>query len=164
MIRPERAADEDAIRAVETAAFGRDEEARIVDDLRASDAFIPELSLVAEDGGAIIGHVMVSRGHAEPSGEPLLWLGPIGVAPQRQREGIGSALVQAALAGAGELGAACVVLIGDPAYYSRFGFVQAEPLGLLPPEGWPSRAFQVAVLDPLRGIPSGRAVYDAAFD
>ena len=163
MIRPERAADEDAIRAVETAAFGRDEEARIVDDLRASDALIPELSLVAEDGGAIIGHVMVSRGHVEPSGEPLLWLGPIGVAPERQRDGIGSALVQSALAGARELGAACVVLIGDPANYSWFGFVQAEPLGLLPPEGWPSRAFQVAVLDPLRGTPSGRAVYDAAF-
>jgi putative acetyltransferase len=84
--------------------------------------------------------------------------------PERQREGIGSTLVQAALDGARELGDACVVLIGDPAYYSRFGFVQAEPLGLLPPEGWPSRAFQVAVLDPPRGLPTGRAVYDDAFD
>jgi putative acetyltransferase len=57
-----------------------------------------------------------------------------------------------------------MVLVGDPAYYSRFGFVQAEPLGLLPPSGWPSQAFQVAVLDPLRGVPAGRAVYNAAFD
>ena len=164
MIRPERVADEDAIRAVETAAFGRDDEARIVDRLRASDAYIPGLSLVAEDGGAVVGHVIVSRGHAEPSGEPLLWLGPIGVAPERQGQGIGSSLVEAALTGATELGDACMVLVGDPAYYSRFGFVRAEPLGLLPPAGWPSQAFQVAVLDPLRGVPAGRAVYNAAFD
>jgi len=164
VIRPERVADEDAIRAVETAAFGRDDEARIVDRLRASDAYIPGLSLVAEDGGAVVGHVIVSRGHAEPSGEPLLWLGPIGVAPERQGQGIGSSLVEAALTGATELGGACMMLVGDPAYYSRFGFVRAEPLGLLPPAGWPSQAFQVAVLDPLRGVPAGRAVYNAAFD
>ena len=100
MIRTERAGDEVAIRAVETAAFGIDREAQIVDDLRGSDAYIPELSLVAEDGGAVVGHVIVSRGHVEPSGEPIFLLGPIGVVPERQGEGIGSTLVDAALAGA----------------------------------------------------------------
>ena len=163
MIRTERAGDEDAIRAVEIAAFGRADEARMVDAVRAGDAYIPELSLVADDEGAVVGHVMVSRGHVDPGGDSILLLGPIGVVPDRQGEGIGSALVEAVLARARDLGAACVALIGDPAYYGRFGFVQAEPLGLLPPEGWPSPPFQVAVLDPARGAPGGRAVYHAAF-
>lgn len=164
MIRPERPGDEDATRAVEKAAFGRDLEAEIADGLRVSDEFVPDLSLVAEEQGAIVGHVIVSRGHAEPSGDPILILGPIGVVPERQGEGIGSALVEAALARARRLGATCVVLIGSPEYYERFGFVQAERLGLLPPEGWgPSRAFQVAVLDSEAPLPQGRVVCSAAF-
>jgi putative acetyltransferase len=163
VIRAERAGDEDAVRAVETAASGRDREARIVDDLRAGDAYIPELSLVAEDAGAVVGHVIVSRGHVEPSGVPILLLGPIGVLPERQGEGIGSALVNAALAGASELGAACVALVGAPAFYERFGFEHAEPLGLLPAEGSPSRPFQVALVDSRAAVPQGRTVYGAAF-
>lgn len=163
MIRAESPGDHAAIHDVEVAAFGREDEANIVDGVRRSDAFIPELSLVAEDGGAIVGHVIVSRGHVEPSGEPILLLGPIGVVPSRQGEGIGSALVEAALAGARRLGASCVALLGNPAYYGRFGFVHAEPLGLLPLAEWPSTAFQVAVLDPGGGVPQGRVVYDDAF-
>ena len=150
MIRTERAGDEVAIRAVETAAFGIDRDAQIVDDLRGSDAYIPELSLVAEDGGAVVGHVIVSRGHVEPSGEPIFLLGPIGVVPEREGEGIGSSLVDAALA-------------GDPAYYERFGFLEAEPLELLPPAGWRSRPFQVALLDPEAELPQGRVEYSNAF-
>jgi putative acetyltransferase len=164
VIRPERPGDEDAIRSVVMAAFGKAVEARIVDDVRASGAFIPELSLVAEDQALIVGHVLVSRGHVEPSREPLLLLGPIGVLPERQREGIGSALVETALARACDLRATCVALIGDPDFYARFGFVHAEPLGLLPPEGWPSRPFQVAALDRGNVVPQGRVVYSAAFD
>jgi putative acetyltransferase len=140
VIRPERPGDEDAIRSVQTAAFGRDDEAKIVDDLRAGNEYTPELSLVAEEQGVLVGHVMVSRAHVEPSGDRILLLGPIGVVSERQGEGIGSALVEAALAGARDLGATCVVLIGSPAYYERFSFLQAEPLGLLPPERWGHRA------------------------
>lgn len=163
MIRAERVGDGDAIHNVEVAAFGRDDEARIADDLRGSDAFIPELSLVAEDAGEVVGHVIVSRGHVAPSGEPILLLGPIGVLPERQGEGIGSALVEAALEGARRLGAPCVALLGSPAYYARFGFVHAEPLGLLPLAEWPSEAFQVAVVDPAGDVPQGRVVYPPAF-
>jgi putative acetyltransferase len=164
VIRPEQAGDEDAIRLVETAAFGRELEAKIVDDLRGSPAFIPDLSLVAEDDdGAVVGHVLVSRGHVEPSGEPILLLGPIGVLPERQGQGIGRALVEAALEGARRLGASCVALIGEPAYYERFGFVHAEPLGVLPPAGWPSRPFQVAVLDAEAELPRGRVAFSDAF-
>lgn len=163
MIRPERAGDEDAIRAVETAAFGRDLEAKIVDDVRGSAAFIPDLSLVAEEDGNVVGHVMISRGRVEPNGEAIFLLGPIGVVPKRQGHGIGRALVEAALEGARRLGAPCVALIGDPALYERFGFVQSEPLGVLPPAGWPSRPFQVAVLDADAELPQGRVVFSDAF-
>jgi putative acetyltransferase len=163
VIRSERPGDEDAIRAVERAAFTQDLEAKIVDDLRAGDEFIPELSLVAEEQGVIVGHVILSRGHVEPSGDWILVLGPIGVVPERQGEGIGGALVEAALARARRLGDTCVVLIGSPAYYERFGFVPAEPLGLVPPEGWPSSAFQVAVLDSEAPLPQGQVVCSAAF-
>ena len=163
MIRAERADDEDAIRSVETAAFGRELEAKIVDDVRASDAFVRDLSLVAEDGGDVVGHVLVSRGHVEPSREPILLLGPIGVLPERQGQGIGRALVEAALEGARRLGASCVALIGEPALYERFGFVHAEPLGILPPAGWPSRPFQVVVLDAEAQLPQGRVAFSDAF-
>jgi putative acetyltransferase len=163
VIRPERPDDADAIRAIETAAFGRDNEARIVDRLRAGDAFIPELSLVAESTGSVVGHVLVSRGHVQPGGEPILLLGPIGVLPAMQGRGVGSALVRAALDGARAAGPPCVALVGDPAWYERFGFVHAEPLGLLPPDGWPSRPFQVTVLD-AEALPQGRVVYSSAFD
>ncbi len=163
MIRPERPGDEEAIHAVHLAAFGKELEPQIVDDLRPTDAYIPALSLVADDGTRIVGHVLVSRGHVEPSGDTILLLGPIGVLPERQGEGIGRALVEAALAGAREAGASCVALIGDPALYERFGFVHSEPLGILPPSGWPSRPFQVAVLSPEADLPQGRVVFSDAF-
>ena len=132
--------------------------------LRAGAAFIPQLSLVAEGAGVVVGHVIVSRGHVQPGGEPILLLGPIGVLPSEQGGGVGSALVRAALDGARSTRAACVALVGDPSWYERFGFVHAEPLGLLPPDGWPSRPFQVAVLDPEAPLPQGRVVYSTAFD
>lgn len=163
MIRPERAGEAEAIHAVHRAAFGKELEPRIVDELRPTDAYIPELSLVAEDGGRVVGHVLVSRGHVEPGGDPILLLGPIGVLPERQGEGIGRALVEAALAGARALGAPCVTLIGDPALYHRFGFVPAEPLGIVPPASWPTHAFQVAVLGDEAELPQGRVVYSDAF-
>lgn len=163
MIRAERPGDEDAIHAVHRAAFGKELEPQIVDDLRPTAAYIPELSLVAEDRGEVVGHVLVSRGHVEPSGDPILLLGPVGVQPERQGEGIGRQLVEAALAGARALGAPCIALVGDPTFYDRFGFVQAEPLGVLPPAGWPSRPFQVVVLGDEAELPQGRVVYSDAF-
>ncbi len=163
MIRPERPGDEEAIHAVHLAAFGKELEPAIVDDLRPTAAYIPALSLVAEEGDRIVGHVLVSRGHVEPSRDPILLLGPIGVLPERQGEGFGRALVEATLGTARNAGAPCVALVGDPAFYGRFGFVQAEPLGIAPPYGWPSRPFQVAVLDEDAELPQGRVVYSDAF-
>ena len=129
-IRAETEGDADAIRALTQAAFeaaphASGTEAAIVDALREAGAL--SLSLVAcEDGGhgqgALLGHVAFSPVSIE-SGEPHWYgLGPLSVRPDRQREGLGSALVRTGLTRLRERGARGCVLIGDPAYYARFGF------------------------------------------
>lgn len=132
--------------------------------VRASDGYVPELSLVADDDGAVVGHVLTSRVGLDGSTRRLLQLGPIGVVPGHQGRGIGSALVRATLDAARRLGEPLVLLEGDPAYYGRFGFVRADELGLLPPPQTPYEwAFQVAVLDPDAELPQGRVVYPPTF-
>ncbi len=163
MIRPERPEEAAAIHALQEQAFGRELEARIVDDVRGTEAFIPELSLVSEEGGGLVGHVLVSWASLEGTERRVLLLGPIGVVPEWQGEGIGGSLVRAALAGAASLGEPVVVLEGNPAYYSRFGFVRADERGLLPPPGTPDWAFQVAILDEAAELPQGRLVYPPGF-
>ena len=129
VIRRERPADEAAVDAVTTAAFGapgggEPVETRLLRDLRADPGWIPALSLVAEGpDGAVAGHVVCTRGAV--GGAPALGLGPISVAPERQRAGIGSALMHAVVAAAEASGERLVCLLGDPAYYGRFGFVAA---------------------------------------
>jgi predicted N-acetyltransferase YhbS len=94
----------------------------------------------------------------------LLQLGPIGVLPELQGQGIGSALVRASLDATRALGEPLLLLEGDPAYYERFGFVRADELGLLPPpEALYDWAFQVAVLDEAAELPRGRVVYPSTF-
>jgi putative acetyltransferase len=88
-------------------------------------------ALVAEDRGQIIGHVQVSR--AWIGEEPVVALGPIGVLPERQGAGVGSALVEAALDEARRRGESAVILLGSPAFYPRFGFVAGTELGLANP-------------------------------
>lgn len=130
LVRRENAGDEAAIDAVLIAAFGQDGEARLVRELRASDAWIPPLSLVAEVEGAVVGHVVCSRGQVGKA--PALGLGPIGIDPLRQRHGVGSALMHAVLGAADALDEPVVVLVGDPGYYARFGFVLAQTLSIAP--------------------------------
>lgn len=105
------------ILAVVAAAFGRSDEADLVDRLTADgDA---ALSLVAQDGDRIVGHILFSRMKAP---FPALALAPVSVAPDRQREGIGGALIRAGLDLATAHGWRGVFVLGDPAYYGRFGF------------------------------------------
>jgi len=105
-------------------------EATLVDQLRADAGWIPELSLVADDGG-VIGHVVCTR--ATVAGRPALGLGPLSVDPPHQGRGVGSALMHAVLGAADALGEPLVVLLGNPRYYRRFAFVQADRLGIEPP-------------------------------
>ena len=96
-IRPETHLDRDGIAAVTRAAFGNEREVRMIEAIRASPGFVPELSLVAEEDRQIVGHVLLSYVELEGTGRRLLELGPLSVLPDRQRSGVGSALVRKGL-------------------------------------------------------------------
>jgi len=119
MIRYARPADRLEIGAVLAAAFGRTDEAELVNRLRADEDVMFEL--VAEQDGAIVGHVLFSRLWADRP-ELFAALAPLAVRPDRQTGGLGSALVRASLDTAREFGCHGVLVLGEPAYYGRFGF------------------------------------------
>lgn len=118
-VRDERPGDEVAIRAVVAAAFGREAEALLVDEVR--EMGVGLLSLVAELDGVVVGHVLFTP--ATVGAREAALLGPLAVDPAHQGSGVGSALVRAGLARMGARGIGAVVLVGDPGYYARFGFV-----------------------------------------
>lgn len=164
-VRPERPADQDAVRAVVRAAFGEDSVAELLDDLRTSPAWL-DLSWVAEDEAAVVGHVSLTRAWVDDPRAvvDVLVLSPLSVRPDRQRAGVGRALVAEALARAVERDEPLVFLEGDPDYYSRLGFVAAGPLGFRPPSvRIPERAFQVWPTPACRGGLSGALVYPDVF-
>ncbi len=143
-IRAERAgdpADVVAARAVQTAAFPTDDEARLLDALRASGDYEPARSLLAEVGDLVVGHCLLTATTLErPDGTRVVGrvvaLGPIAVRPEWHGRGIGTHLMCTALRQCWRDGAAAVVLVGHPAFYVRFGFGPARAQGLLPPGPW----------------------------
>lgn len=160
-IRAERDGDADAIRALTSAAFATavhssGTEAAIVDGLRAAGAL--SVSLVAEQDGMIVGHAAFSP--VTIVGSPGNWmgLGPISVEPDRQRQGLGTALLRRGLDRIRDLGADGCVLVGDPAYYGRFGFVSDGRLicGEVPVQYIQRLAFQGAA-------PAGAIHFHPAF-
>lgn len=162
LLRPEAPGDARAIEAVTIAAFlhaphtGHTEQF-IIRGLRM--AGVLAVSLVVEDDGEIVGHVAVSPVTVSDGSPGWYGLGPLSVLPSHQRRGLGSRLVRQALDGLRSLGAAGCVLLGDPAYYGRFGF-KAEPGLVLP--GFPDEYFQALAL---KGeSPTGTVSYHAAFD
>jgi len=116
-IEDEGPAIEAAIRRVVTAAFGRPDEATLVDDLRRSGDLL--VSRVAIDGDAVVGHAALSRLASPPGGVALA---PVSVIPERQRGGIGSALVDDCIAVARRRDYRIMFVLGDPTFYARFGF------------------------------------------
>ena len=137
VIRPEVRGDADGIRAANIAIFSRPvhptEEADMVDELRANGKAI--LSLVAELDGRVVGHILFSPLRFEPELPPMtgIALGPLGVVPELQRQGIGSALTQAGLETCREMGYGSVFLYGHPTYYPRLGFQPARVFGVSAP-------------------------------
>jgi putative acetyltransferase len=118
-IRPAKASDHAAIAAVLTAAFGRPDEAELVARLRADEDVLFEL--VAEEDGEVAGHILFSRLWADRF-ELYGALAPVAVHPGRHRQGLGSKLVCSGLEYAREFGCHGLLVLGDPAYYGRFGF------------------------------------------
>ena len=153
LIRRERTGDADAIHTIHLGAFDTALEAGLVRALRADPGWLPELSLVAEAGGRLVGHVVCTRAHI--AGRPALGLGPLGVLPECQRSGVGTALMHAVLGAADALGEPVVVLLGHTSYYPRFGFGPAARFGIEPPDpawGEPFQARPLTTYTPeLRG-------------
>jgi putative acetyltransferase len=168
VIRPEQEADHDAIADVVRGAFVRhpDEVATFVERIRASEQFIPELALVAEDSSGVIAHVMLSWIRVEGgSREKILNLTPMSVRPDRQRAGIGTQLIWAALGRAEDAREPAVHVEGIPGYYPRFGFERASALGFTPANlAIPDEAFMVKRLPGYTADLAGRLVYPAFFD
>jgi putative acetyltransferase len=169
MIRAYRPDDEVSVRAVVTEAFGDEGEtvAALVDDLRVGHA---RAELVAqhdlEQDAAVVGHVLLSRSwvDARRALVEVLVLSPLSVAPSHQGRGVGTALVEAALAEAGKLRAPALFLEGSPAYYSRRGFEPATARGFnRPSPRIPEPAFQVVVLDAHEEWMTGALVYCEPF-
>ena len=142
IIRREEPVDRRAVENLTREAFWgmrgpRCDEHLLVRRLRESDAFVPELDLVAEVDGTLVGNVLFSR--AQVVGEGGAWdvltFGPLSVLPERQGSGVGGALMRHSLAEAGRLGHRAVVFYGHPDYYPRFGFVRGSEVGITTPGG-----------------------------
>jgi putative acetyltransferase len=168
VIRPERDADHPLIAEVVRAAFVEhpDEVASFVERIRASEQFIPELALVAEDSSGVIAHVMLSWVGVEGGSRTrILNLTPMSVRPDRQRIGVGARLIRDALGRAEGAGEPAVMVEGISAYYPRFGFERASRLGFISPHPKiPDEAFMVRRLPGYSPDLAGRIVYPAAFE
>lgn len=171
VIRVETSADFAAIRMLVAAAFGQGGEADLVELIRHSSGYIPELALVAEIDGSVVGHVMVSTASLRhESGErSIAMLAPLAVDPAFQHRGVGRALVEAVVALADQAGEAFVVLEGSPEYYGRLGFEPASRYGMrLPLPDWaPPKAAQLLPLtgfDPRDPTMMGTVIYPSPFE
>lgn len=167
VIRPERAEEFDEIERVVEAAFAGAEhtdgdEHRLVRRLRESAEYIPELALVAaDDDGHVAGYLMMTR--ITIGGSKAVSLAPFAVRPDCQRQSIGSRLIAAAHEAARELGYGVSVVLGEPAYYSRFGYVTARPAGIRAPFDVDDKYFMYCKLDAGADVPAGVVRYSDAF-
>ncbi|NMF90238.1 GNAT family N-acetyltransferase [Aromatoleum petrolei] len=147
-IRSETPSDEDAIEQVTRRAFlshpySHQTEQFIIRALRADDALA--VSLVAEEAGRVVGHVALSPVTVSDGSDGWYGLGPISVAPEWQGRGIGRALMERGIAELRRMGANGCVLVGEPAFYRRFGFAHDPALVL---EGVPPEYFLALSLGP----------------
>lgn len=174
LVRRETPEDIDAIRGVTAAAFrsaahsappvdesGEPGEATLVSWLRADPSWIPELSLVAVDRETVVGHVVCTRAYVDD--RPALGLGPVSVLPDQQSSGVGSALMHAVLGAADAMDESLVGLLGEPAYYRRFGFVPASTIGIAAPDPAWGDYFQARSLTAYDGT-TGSFRYAEPFD
>ena len=168
-LRPELPVDLDQIHELHRQAFRGPTEAELVDAIRAGPDFIPELSLVAvASDGSVLGHILVSRVSFEPdvagaTRRDALALAPLAVLPPHEGRGIGSALMQEALAVADRRDEVFIAVLGAPSFYERFGFGPAADLGVRSPYDDAGPAYQVR---PIAGreFEPGSVVYPAMFE
>ncbi len=170
-IRPETSVDHPEVAEIIEAAFRHDEhsdhqEQLLVERLRHSASFVPELAMVAETDGRLVGHILLTKvkiknGTAE---YPSLALAPVSVLPECQGRGIGSQLIREAHQVARQLGFTSIVLVGHAAYYPRFGYERLSQFGIRLPFDVPDEnAMAIELIDDALKNVSGEVVYDAAF-
>lgn len=133
----------------------------LVDALRNSTAFIPQLSLVAEQDGRIVGHILFTK--AAVGGKTVLALAPLSVLPEYQRRGIGSALIKKGHETAASLGYEYALVLGSDKYYPKFGYVPAAGFGIEVPDGMPPSNFMAVKLKKSAGKISGGVKYADEF-
>ena len=149
-VREENSADIDEIRRIHRAAFPTPEEAELVDRLRDNGNAV--VSLVAEEQGALVGHVLLSPVQVENAPQAKgLGLAPVAVVPEYQGFAVGTRLIERAIEQARALGFDFIVVLGDPGYYGRFGFEAASRFGL-GNEYQVNEPFRVLALQPA-GVP-----------
>jgi putative acetyltransferase len=168
IVRRQRADDYEAIRGIYAAAFARPEspdsvppEVGLFEALWEAGDVVPDLSFTALNDAGAIGHVTASR--ATVAADPVVAVGPIGVLPEHQGLGSGSALMDAVITAADAGDVPMIVLLGSPQYYGRFGFRPARELGVIPPEPSWGDAFQARALTAYSPAVAGRFEYAPAF-
>ena len=164
-IRTSEASDRTAIDAIHLSAFGQAQGREIValvHALEADDSAEPKLSLVAQNEAGLVGHVLFTRATVESDAQRVdaQILAPLAVHAAHQGRGNGGALVRTGLAHLAQTGGGLVFVLGDPGYYSRFGFRAAAPLGLNAPypltaeylQGWMVQELRPGLLGSVHGV------------
>ena len=165
-IRRENQEDYQQIRELVREAFALEEhsdgdEHNLIERIRHSPDYIPALSLVAVSGNIVLGHIMFSRVSVGQS--EAIALAPLSVRTGWQGKGIGKLLVITAHEMARKMGYSCSVVLGNPGYYSKFGYEKASDYGIFPPFDVPDEYYMVCNLDKNRDIPKGYVRYSDAF-
>lgn len=170
LVRRESARDGDAVARVCRRAFAALEPGRepvevdLLERLRRCPAWLPHLALVAVVDGEVVGHAVATRATIEPSRGAAVGLGPVAVLPDHQRRGVGTALLHTLLGAADATAEPLVGVLGDPAYYSRFGFVPAVDHRIDAPDPDWGAHFQVRPLSAHRDDLTGRFRYAPPFE
>ncbi len=163
-IRSEQPSDYQAISEVILQAFSKDNEVRLVQEIRNSDRYIPNLSLVAKVDGIIVGHILFSYiDLVDNLTYKVLGLAPLAVRSQFQKQGIGSALVREGLTRADAMGESIAIVLGHPQFYNRFGCKPSIQYGIESPFSVPEEFFMVKTLNSYQNSQRGKVVYPPAF-
>ena len=167
IIRPEEIEDFEGIAEVNRLAFSRNNEAMLVERLRDAPEYHPGLSLVAVQDTMIVGHILFTLVTIETESVrlPALALAPLAVRPEKQLQGVGTALIEQGLKVCHKLGHRIVIVLGHADYYPRFGFQLASRFGIKAPFPVPEDAFMVVGLRPgsLKDV-QGTVIYPSAFN